>query len=248
MNDHELDELLDQWQSPAMRDSMREDLRTGFADTAKRAKRAALPRRIIGALPRIRLGRFAAATMGVAALLFALVQVSPQTVRMASPASFRIPYYVEFLFWRYSENGSTMHPTRITSFPYGGHEIVMSVKEPGHFLFVAARGIANSIRTQFILAVPSFVLPKEPPMAEPAWFAGFVSSGCSSGKTVVGHETLAGYKTTVVETAAGERRTRIWMAPDLACFALKLTDEVRDANGTYRLRIRKEAVKVTMNP
>jgi hypothetical protein len=148
---------------------------------------------------KIRFGRLAAAAMGAAAVLFAIIQVSPQTVRMAS-AQFRIPYYVEFEFARYADDGSAPHQSRITSFPYGGHEIVMSVTEPGDSLQNAVRGIARSIRTQFILAMPSLVLPKEPPMTEPAWFAGFVSSGCSSGKTVVGHETLAGHETTVVQS------------------------------------------------
>jgi hypothetical protein len=166
---------------------------------------------------------------------------------MAS-AQFRIPYYVEFEFARYADDGSAPHQSRITSFPYGGHEIVMSATEPGDSLQNAVRGIARSIRTQFILAMPSLVLPKEPPMTEPAWFAGFVSSGCSSGKTVVGHETLAGHETTVVQSGSPGHRLRTWMAPDLACFALKLTDEVQEPNGTYRLKLRKESVKVTTNP
>jgi hypothetical protein len=247
MNDNELDEMLDQWRVPVMRDSLREELRAGFAATPARAIRAGLVRRMITAAQGIRISRLAAATMGVAALVFAIIQVSPQTVRMASPG-FRIPYYVEFEFARYSDNGSAPYPSRITSFPYGGHEIVMSVREPGHLLLGAVRGIASSIRTQFILAVPSLVLPKGPPMAEPAWFAGFVSSGCSNGKTVIGHETVAGHETTVVQSGSPGHRLKIWMAPDLACFALKLTDEVQEPNGTYRLTLRKEAVKVTMNP
>jgi hypothetical protein len=196
---------------------------------------------------KIRFGRLAVIAVGAAAVVFAIIQVSPQTVRMAS-AQFLIPYYVEFEFARYADDGSAPHQSRITSFPYGGHEIVMSVTEPGDSLQNAVRGIARSIRTQFILAMPSLVLPKEPPMTEPAWFAGFVSSGCSSGKTVVGHETLAGHETTVVQSGSPGHRLRIWMAPDLACFALKLTDEVQEPNGTYRLKLRKEVVKVTTNP
>ena len=92
------------------------------------------------------------------------------------------------------------------------------------------------------------VLPKEPPMAEPDWFAGFVRSGCSSGRNVVGHETIAGHATTIAQSESPTGRISVWMAPDLACFALKLTDEVREPNGTYRIKIRKEALEVTMNP
>jgi hypothetical protein len=247
MSENELDEMLDQWKVPDMRDSVRETLRAGFAATRERANRTGLLRRMIDAAPKIRIGRLAVATMGSAALLFAIIQAFPRTVRMASPG-YRIPFYVEFEFERYADNDSAPHQSRITSFPYAGHEIVMSVRESGDSLLTAIRGIASSIRTQFILAIPSLVLPKQPPMAEPDWFAGFVSSGCSNGKTVVGHEKVADHETTAVQTGSPGHRMRIWMAPDLACFALKLTDEIREPNGTYVLRLRKEAVKVTMNP
>jgi hypothetical protein len=247
MNDNELDEMLDQWKAPLMRDSVREDLKAGFAARPQLPGRAGLLRRIRDAAPALHMRRLAVVTLAAVALVFLVVQTLPQVARMASPG-FRIPYYVEFEFARFADNGAAPYPTRITSFPYGGHEIVMSVTEPGHMLIGAARNIASSIRKQFILAMPSIVLPKEPPMEEPAWFAGFVSSGCSSGKNVVGHETIAGYSTTVVQSSSPGYRIRIWMAPDLACYALKLTTEVQEPDGTYRLKLRKEAVKVTMNP
>ena len=235
MNDHELDAMLDRWKVPPMRDSLREDLRVAFSAAPKPAKRA------------IRIGRLAVVTACAAAVLFGIVQVSPRTVRMAS-SGFRIPFYVEFEFARYRDDGSTPHRTRLTSFPYGGNEIAMAVTESGDSILDAIRGIAGAIRTQFVLAMPALVLPKQPPMTEPAWFADFVRSGCSTGKTVVGHEDLAGYETTVVESGSPGHRLRIWMAPGLECFALKITDEVQEPNGTYRLKLRKAAIKVTMNP
>ena len=247
MNDNELDEMLNRWKVPATRDSLRENLRAGLAALPVRTNRAGLLRRLADAASKVRISRLAVATLGAAALLFAIIQRSPQTVTMASP-TFRVPFYVEFEFARYADDGSLPHQSRVTSFPYGGHEIVMSVRESGDSLLNAVRGIAGSIRTQLILAMPSIVLPKEPPMTEPDWFAGFVSSGCSNGKTVVGHETIAGHETTVVQSGSPRYRIRVWMAPDLACFALKLTDELQEPNGTYRLKLRKEAVKVTMSP
>jgi len=201
MNDNELEELLDQWKVPPMRDSLRENLRAGFAAIPVRANRAGLLCRLADAAPKIRINRLAVATIAAVALLFAIIQRSPQTVRMASPV-FRIPFYVEFEFARYADDGSLPHQSRVTSFPYGGHEIVMSVRESGDSLLNAVRGIAGSIRTQLILAMPSIVLPKEPPMTEPDWFAGFVSSGCSNGQTMVGRETIAGHETTVVQSGS----------------------------------------------
>jgi hypothetical protein len=230
--------MLNQWKAPILRDSVRENLRAGFAARSERPNRVWLSRRI---------RRLAVATMGVAALLFAIIQVSPRTISMASPG-FRIPYYVEFEFERYADDGSTPHQSRITSFPYAGREIVMSVTQSGGSLLNTVQGIASSIRKQLILAIPSFVLPKESRMTEPDWFAGFVSSGCSEGKTVVGHETVAGHQTTVIQSDSPGHRLKVWMAPDLSCFALKLTDEVEEAHGAYRLKLHKEAVKVTMNP
>jgi hypothetical protein len=238
MTDQELDELLNRWEAPETGEAARERLRAGYAG---------LPALEPVAAPKRRLRRVATIAVGIAALLFAIIQISPETVRMASPG-YRIPFYVEYQFWRYADDGRTAHPSRVTAFPYAGHEIIMSVREPGHFLMVAARNIANSIRDQFILAMPSLVLPKGPPMAEPAWFADFVNSGCAKDKLVVGHEKVAGYSTTVVESGAPNYRVKVWMAPELQCFALKFTSEVPGPGGTYRPLFRKEAVKVTMNP
>jgi hypothetical protein len=247
MNDQELDEMLDQWEVPLMRDSMREELRIGFASISRPQVRAKKTSRMVDAILRIRIGRIAFAGIAAAALLFGIIQLAPKTARLASPG-FRIPFYVEFEFARYPEDGSVPHQSLITSFPYAGHEIVMSVTESRHSLLNRFRGIASSIRNQIILVAPSLVLPKEPPMAEPDWFAGFVNSGCSKDKNVVGHEIVAGHATTIVQSESPTNRIKVWMAPDLGCYALKLTDEVREPNGTYTIKLRKEAVEVTMNP
>jgi hypothetical protein len=247
MNDNELDEMLDQWKPPVMRDSVRENIKAGYAARPQRPSRAGLLWRMRDATAALHLRRLAVITMAAVAVLFLIVQVFPQAVRMAS-AGFRIPYYVEYEFARYPDNGADPHPSRVTVFPYGGLAIVMSVRESGDSLLTAARNIANSVRNQFILAVPALVLPKGPPMAKPGWFDGFVSSGCSNGKNVVGHETIAGHATTVVESTSPGHRVRIWLAPDLDCFDLKFTDEVQAPDGRYRLTLGKEALKVTMNP
>ncbi len=247
MNDNELDDLLDQWTAPPMRESLREELRTGFAAAPKRARRTRA-RRIIDAIRRIRIGRIAVAGIAAAALLFGIIQVFPKTARMASN-DFRIPFYVEFEFTRYDRGKPAPHTSRITTFPYAGYEINMSVTEfSGNWAVDTFREIASSIRDQMVLVAPSLVLPKGPPMAEPAWFAGFVNSGCSSGKKVVGHETIAGHVTTVVESQYPRGRFRHWLAPDLSCFDLKLTYEIVEPDGTYRLEHWKEARKVTVIP
>jgi len=241
MTDNELDEMLDCWRTPALRESLTDEVRAGFAQIAK-----PVPQR--RRLPRIRFGRLAIATVAAATFLFAIVQVSPRTVRTASPG-FRIPFYVESTFERFGDDGSLEYRSRMTAFPYGGIDFNMSVvEESGNPIRSVFQGIASAIRNQFVLAMPSLVLPKQPPMAEPAWFAGFVRSGCTQGRTVVGHETIAGYATTILQSETPRGRLRVWMAPDLACYSLRLTDEFEEADGSYRLRLRKNAVTVTMNP
>jgi hypothetical protein len=241
MTDHELDEMLDTWTAPPLRDSLRGELRAGFAGSPKRPSRF---RRMIAAAREVRVGRLAVAASVAAALLFAILQVSPRIARLASPG-FRPPFYVLSEFTRYADDGSVEYRSRRTAFPYGGIAVNMSVTDLGNPVLDVFRGIAASIRTQVVLAVPSLVLPKAPPMTEPAWFAGFVRSGCAEGKNVVGHEVVAGFETTIIE--AGDR-LRFWMAPDLACFCLKTTYEARAPNGSYRLQHRNETLKVTMNP
>jgi hypothetical protein len=44
-----------------------------------------------------------------------------------------------------------------------------------------------------------------------------------------------------------QRRLTLWMAPDLGCFALRITTEERRPD-TFRLVSRKQALKVTLNP
>lgn len=244
MTDNELDDMLDCWQTPALRESLTDEVRAGFAQIPKRTKRVPRWR----TLPKILLGRLVTALVAAAILLFAIVQVSPRTVRMASPG-FRIPFYVESIFERFAEDGSIEYRSRMTAFPYGGIDFNMSVvEESGNPILNAFQGIASSIRNQFVLAVPSLVLPKQRPVPEPAWFAGFVKSGCSQGRKVVGHERIAGYPTTILQSETPQGRLRIWMAPDLSCYSLRLTDEFEQTDGGYRLRLRKNAVKVTINP
>jgi hypothetical protein len=239
MNDTELDELLDGWEAPPMRESVREELRAGFARSAGRPERFALGRTIFG--------RMAVATACAAVLLFAIVQVAPRTIRLAS-SGYHIPFYVESVFERFARDGSVEYRSLRTSFPYAGIPYNMSVIEAHKSWLDPLRRIGFSIRTQIVLAMPSLVIPKQPPMQEPAWFAGYVRSGCSERATVIGHETIAGHETTVIQTGAPGNRVKAWLAPDLECFALKMTFEVLAPDGTYQLQTRSEALEVVMNP
>jgi hypothetical protein len=78
--------------------------------------------------------------------------------------------------------------------------------------------------------------------------AAFLNTGCVYGP-VVGHETILDHPTVAVQRRMDDRRRMmLWMAPDLGCFALRITIEEREPNGNSRLVLKKQATKVTMNP
>jgi hypothetical protein len=70
---------------------------------------------------------------------------------------------------------------------------------------------------------------------------------CVEG-SVVGRETILNYPTTAVELRLGDqRKMTLWSAPDLGCFALRVTSEVRRPDGSFHLMTVKQARRVTSN-
>jgi len=66
------------------------------------------------------------------------------------------------------------------------------------------------------------------------------AKGCVEGE-VVGRETILGYATAAQRIVLGDgRRITVWMAPELGCFALKVTTEDRES----RVLSGREAVRV----
>jgi hypothetical protein len=66
--------------------------------------------------------------------------------------------------------------------------------------------------------------------------------------TVVGSETILNHPTTAVQLPMRPNRMTLWLAPDLACFALRITSETMRPDGSFRVWQMKQAVKVNMNP
>jgi hypothetical protein len=118
---------------------------------------------------------------------------------------------------------------------------------------ILARTPGNPLTT-FALNAFSLVFS---PVDSHRW-AEFVASGCSNAGTVVGHETILGYQTTVTEHLSpsrdegdvlqGGRIITLWQAPDLGCFDLKMVHEQKNSDGTYRLVEERHALKVIVNP
>jgi len=64
-----------------------------------------------------------------------------------------------------------------------------------------------------------------------------------------GRETLLNHPATALQhPTLNGWRTTMWMAPDLGCFALRITTEEKRPDGTYRLVSEKRALKVNLNP
>ena len=83
------------------------------------------------------------------------------------------------------------------------------------------------------------------------------SAPCAAG-SVVGRETMLGYPTTVIESPVPNPRATpsrpvaaritMWMAPDLACFALRILIQEQRPDRSFRLVSEKQALKVTLKP
>jgi hypothetical protein len=79
-----------------------------------------------------------------------------------------------------------------------------------------------------------------------------ISSDCAvPDVSVAGHETLVGYRTTVLQYPADQQdgsRYREWRSPDLDCIVMKWTFEKPVANGEFRIASERRPLGVRINP
>ena len=75
------------------------------------------------------------------------------------------------------------------------------------------------------------------------------AAGACVDSPVVDRATILTHPTEAVRDRWTEHgRMTLWMAPDLACFALRVTYEAERPDGTFHLVAAKQAMKVTLNP
>jgi hypothetical protein len=274
MNDTELDEMLEQWSVPPAPASLRAGVRAGFAASPPQTAPPGMPVRWRWAFaPGLRKALPAACMIGVGAFLWMVTQALSQT-----PPAIRIPYTVDSEFVRYGDDGSRaveMYSTSYTS--QNGAEILLSRSIPGHpFGTSVAWALDAALPVWQRLILPFVVSSKDMEMYRKMkqsgvqqvtvvpgcddWTclviqhwgfrraAGGTGNACMDG-TVVGHETILNYPTTAVERRLGDRlKMTLWMAPDLGCFALRITSEALRPDGSFHLWQTKQALKVTLNP
>jgi hypothetical protein len=217
---------------------------------------------------------FAAAIAGAGAFLLIVGQALSQT-----QPPVRIPYTVESEFVRYGDDGTRTVEMYSTSYAApNGEEIVLSRSMPGHPLETAfGRTLDAALPVWQRLILPYSVSSKEMETYRKMRQSGFqriiIFAGCSDWSClttqhwgfrravaggdnaclegpVVGREMILNYPTEAVERPLWNRgRITLWLAPDLGCFAMRVTaEEGPRPDGSFHLVQTKQAFKVSLNP
>jgi len=261
MNDTELDELLNTWTAPPAPASLRQGVQAGFAANLERKTSPGVVHWIAAFVPSARKSLVAGAVLAMVTLLLVVTLALPQTLRLVSPPV-RIPYIVDSDVVQYADDGTSAVEEHRGSYNENGREVGVYAVYPFRFLNAIWHALAKVGNVVGQLALPFTVSPELLKKYESAArvsagsehgyalgsAAALIKAGCVCGP-VVGHETILGHPTVAVQPDLGSHeRVTFWMAPDLGCFALRITIEEKQPDGTFRLRIRKQALKVTLNP
>jgi hypothetical protein len=268
MNDKELDELLNTWKAPQPRESMRQNVRAGIEAQRRQPRRQRLIRwRWLAA----------AAVVLIVAVLVANPTAFSWKVSVPFSVDSEIRHYSgDVKEVPGSDVRRTVVPPGspepfmaglLTSYNEAGSEVILSASLPNRSLkslllktLLPFLGVADTFKRLFM---PS---PDEETEAFAVVYASnlfyplnvarreeLLSSGCQTshdGAKVIGHEVILNYRVTGVQQPqrGGMDMATLWMAPELSCFALRLTIHAKQPDGTWNLMIEKQAVKVTRNP
>lgn len=260
MNDTELDELLNTWSAPPAPASLRQSVQAGFAANLERKTSPGVLHWIAAFAPSPRKRLVAGAVLAMVTLLLVVTLALPQTHRLVSPPV-RIPYIVDSDVVQYADDGTSVVEEHRGSYNDNGREVGLYAVYPSflnairHALMTAGSVVGRPL-LPFIVS-PELLKKFESAArvsagSEHGYALGsadaLIKAGCICGP-VVGHETILGHPTVAVQPNLGShQRVTFWMAPDLGCFALRITIEEQRPDGTFRLVTRKQALKVTLNP
>src|SRR5262249_2512578 len=235
MNDQELDDMLNKWDTPAVPSSLRENVRAGFRERVIRAI-PVIPR------PRFPRLRFAFGFAGLVAALLLATAAFPQVGRMLSSEA--IPYSVDSEFVIFPMDREPRAYMTATSYSRNGKEVVLEWSMIDHPFATPIHRVIGALIT-LVRGSPEetsdgpttlgcghscFGVASE--SLGPA--AQLLNNGCVTG-TVVGRETILGHATVGVQRPVGNGgRGTFWLAPDLGCHSLRTTIEVRAPDGNYQ--------------
>jgi hypothetical protein len=265
MNDTELDELLNVWKAPAPRESFTRDLRAAIG-----AKPERRPRKLFIAW---KLG--AAAAVVILAMLLANSKVFSQRSKPRFTVESKIVRYDGWGGppWRVATGPES---PLITSYNQDGSEVILSWSSPDHpfqatlwkarlALFDAVDGmkgrfvsIAERLDPRNIAANndddEAFAVVYPASVGYPRIVGrrdSLLSSGCRTsfgGTEVLGQDVVLNYSTTVLRQAGGGHSLiTLWMAPELSCFALRITIQAQQPDGSWKMVSERQALKVTVN-
>jgi hypothetical protein len=265
MNDAELDELLNVWKAPAPREHFTRDLRAAIGATAERQ-----PRKVfIG----WKLG--AAAAVVILAMLLANSNVFSQRSRPRFTVDSKIIRYDGWGGppWRFATGPES---PLITSYNQDGSEVILSWSSPDHplqaTLWKARMALSDTVdgMKDRVVSIAERLDPRKisPNNEDDDAFAvvypasvgyprivgrrdSLLSSGCRTsfgGTEFLGQDVVLNYSTTVLRQAGGgHSMITLWMAPELSCFALRITIQAQQPDGSWKLVSERQALKVTMN-
>ncbi|MGA2132898.1 MAG: hypothetical protein ABSH50_11445 [Bryobacteraceae bacterium] len=248
MNDTELDKLLDRWTAPSAPASLRASVRAGFAEE----------RRLAGHPRRASKRWLWAAFAGAVAILLVAALARP------GAAAVRIPYLVDSEFLRYADGGTATIEMYTSSYALNGTEILESRSIPDRpFATVIGRSLDATLPLwSRLMARLTFDAQTVERVRQAAHRSVGAITGCAGSclvleqygfargtacldGTIVDHETILNYPTTGVQPRmGGSIRMTWWMAPELGCFALRITTEEKQPDGTWRLVREKRALRI----
>lgn len=216
---------------------------------------------------------FLAATLGSAALLLMVARAFPQISGSASlPPGTK--WTVDSELIRYADDGTPSVEMQMTSYKSNSNEVLISRSVPGNvFMTALGRTLDAGLPMLNRITLPLMVDPKTLERAREmrrehpgvglisgcggdgdaaclllSRFSFEAGNGCIAGK-IVDNSMILSHRTEAVRERWTEHgRMTIWTAPDLECFALKVTYETQQPDGSFRLVRAKQAVKVTAIP
>ena len=262
MNDPELDEMLNQWDAPEVPRRLRAELRE-----QQRKRESRWPTRWMAWLvPGGKL--FAGAAVGSVVFLVIMVQIQ------ASPQApgIHVPWTVDSELIRYADDGTSSVEMNMTSYKLdASQEVLLSRSVPGNpiktLLGTAVEGVGGVLRrftTPFVISPEMLEKAKKMRREHPgigviagcgdgtdcltlANYGFEAGNSCIAGK-IVGHSVILNHQTEAVRRGWMDGRMTVWTAPDLGCFAMRVTYEEPQSDGTFNIVRAKQAVKVTVNP
>jgi hypothetical protein len=171
-------------------------------------------------------GLFAGVAAGAVMCLFGISVAFPQVF---APSSVRFNLLSEFIV--HSEDGSITVRESRASTAVKGREIILQRRVPDN--------VFMSVHMQLFDMFHRWLgMNAEGPAS--------ITSDCAvPDASVIGHETVIGYKTTVLQYPDHYRE---WRAPDLDCITMKWVVEKPTANGGFRITSERRPLIVRINP